>query len=186
MEPGGHGTGKGGSLRRQAHYQAAAQFGVPKSSLGDRVSGRVASDCVPGQRPLLSTSDNSAMAEYCLYSAKHGFPLTKPQVLAHALAIYNKRHPESPKVALGQTWWINFRERNCQHLTFRTPDIIDRGRASCAKRGPIDEYFKLLEATLEQNGLREKTRQIYNCDETGFQLDTIRRKVIVPRGTKHA
>ncbi|KAK9531163.1 hypothetical protein VZT92_010605 [Zoarces viviparus] len=33
--------------------QAAQQFGVPKSSLSDRVSGRVSSDCVYGQRTLI-------------------------------------------------------------------------------------------------------------------------------------
>ena len=166
--------------------QAAQQFGVPKSSLSDRVSGRVASDCVQGQRPLLTPADEYSLVEYLLYSASHGFPLTKPQVLAHALAIYNLRHQDAPKTVLGQTWWINFRERHHHRLTARTPDIIDRGRASCAKRGAIEEYFRLLTTTLEEHGLREKPRQIYNCDETGFQLDSARRQVIVPRGTKHA
>ncbi|XP_071381368.1 uncharacterized protein [Centroberyx affinis] len=166
--------------------QAAKRFGVPKSSLSDRVSGRVASGCVHGQRPLLAPEDENSLVEYCLYSASHGFPLTKPQILAHALAIHNYRHPNNRKTAVGQTWWINFRERHHHRLTARTPDIIDRGRASCAKRGPINEYFRLLTATLEEHGLREKPRQIYNCDETGFRLDSMRRKVIVPRGTKHA
>jgi len=166
--------------------QAAQEFGVPKTSLSDRVSGRVSSDCVPGQRTLLTPADEDSLVEYLLYSASHGFPLTKPQVLAHALAIYNLRHQAAPKTGLGQTWWINFRERHHHRLTARTPDIIDRGRASCAKRGPIEEYFKLLTTTMEEHGLREKPRQVYNCDETGFQLDATRRKVIVPRGTKHA
>ncbi|XP_031698045.1 jerky protein homolog-like, partial [Anarrhichthys ocellatus] len=166
--------------------QAAQQFGVPKSSLSDRVSGRVSSDCVYGQRTLLTLEDEDSLVEYGLYSDSHGFPLTKPQVLAHALAIYNLRHREAQRTVLGQTWWINFRERQHHRLTSRTPDIIDRGRASCAKRGPIEEYFGLLTTTLEEHGLREKPRQIYNCDETGFQLDSTRRKVIVPRGTKHA
>uniref|UniRef100_A0A8C2ZHE7 HTH CENPB-type domain-containing protein n=1 Tax=Cyclopterus lumpus TaxID=8103 RepID=A0A8C2ZHE7_CYCLU len=166
--------------------QAAQLFGVPKSSLSDRVSGRVSSDCVLGQRTLLTPADEDSLAEYCLYSASYGFPLTKPQVLAHALAIYNERHQAAPRTVLGQTWWINFREWHHHRLTARTPDIIDRGRASCAKRGPIEEYFRLLTTTLEEHGLREKPRQIYNCDETGFQLDSSRRKVIVPRGTKHA
>lgn len=121
--------------------------------------------------------------EYCLYSASHGFPLTKPQILAHALDIYNRRHPDAPKNALGETWWINFRERNNYRLT---PDIIDRGRATCVKKGPIEDYFSLLTATLEEHGLKEKPRQIYNCDETGFQLDSARRQVTVPRGAKHA
>ncbi|XP_078140067.1 uncharacterized protein LOC139925965 [Centroberyx gerrardi] len=166
--------------------QAAKRFGVPKSSLNDRVSGRVASGCVHGQRPLLAPEDENSLVEYCLYSASHGFPLTKPHIQAHALAIYNRRHPNAQKTAVGQTWWINFRERYHHRLTAWTPDIIDHGRASCAKRGSINEYFRLLTATLEEHELREKPRQIYNCDETGFQLDSMRRKVIVPRGTKHA
>lgn len=163
--------------------EAARQFGVPKSSLSDRVSGRVASDCTRGQRQLLTPEDENSLVEYCLYSASHGFPLTKPQILAHALDIYNRRHPDAPKNALGETWWINFRERNNYRLT---PDFIDRERATCVKKGPIEDYFSLLTATLEEHGLKEKPRQIYNCDETGFQLDSARRQVTVPRGTKHA
>ncbi|XP_028428578.1 uncharacterized protein LOC114552133 [Perca flavescens] len=166
--------------------QAAMRFGVPKSSLSDRVSGRVASDFSICRRSLLTHADEDSLVEYCLYSALHGFPLTKPQVLAHALAIYNLRHQDAQRTALGQTWWINFRERQKDRLTSRTPDFIDRGRASCAKRGPIEDYFRLLTTTLEEHVLREKPRQIYNCDETGFQLETNRRQVIVPRGTKHA
>ena len=146
--------------------QAAQEFGVPKTSLSDRVSGRVSSDCVPGQRTLLTPADEDSLVEYLLYSASHGFPLTKPQVLVHALVIYNLRHQAAPKTGLGQTWWINFRERHHHRLAARTPVIFDRGRASCAKRGPIEEYFKLLTTTMEEHGLREKPRQVYNCDET--------------------
>ena len=71
--------------------QAAKRFGVPKSSLNDRVSGRVASDCVHSRGPLLTPADENSLVEYCLYSASHGFPLTKPQVLAHALG-WSGRH----------------------------------------------------------------------------------------------
>jgi len=84
--------------------------------------------------------------------------------MAHALAIYNHRHQAAPRAVLGQTWWINFRERHHHRLTSRTPDIIDRGRASCAKRGPIEEYFRLLTTTLEEHGLREKPCQSTRLD----------------------
>uniref|UniRef100_A0AAV2LVG0 HTH CENPB-type domain-containing protein n=1 Tax=Knipowitschia caucasica TaxID=637954 RepID=A0AAV2LVG0_KNICA len=114
---------------RLSYRQAAVHFGVPKSTLRDRVSGKVASDSTYGQRPLLSEKDENALVEYCLYSASFGFPLTKSQVVTHALAIFNRHHPQTPKVALSQTWWVNFRERQKQRLTTRTPDIIDRGRA---------------------------------------------------------
>uniref|UniRef100_A0AAV2MQ26 Transposase n=1 Tax=Knipowitschia caucasica TaxID=637954 RepID=A0AAV2MQ26_KNICA len=171
---------------RLSYRQAAVHFGVPKSTLRDRVSGKVASDSTYGQRPLLSEKDENALVEYCLYSASFGFPLTKSQVVTHALAIFNRRHPQTPKVALSQTWWVNFRERQKQRLTTRTPDIIDHGRASCAKRGPVEDYFNLLSSTMDRYGLRGKPHCIFNCDETGFQLDSQRRKVVVPRGTKHA
>lgn len=164
--------------------QAAAQFRVPKSSLSDRVSGRVAFDCVHGQKALLTPEDENSLVEYCLYAAGYGFPLTKPQILAHALALYNVRHPQAPRVTLSQTWWINFRERHRQKLSAWTPHI-KRGRVLYAKKGAIERYFNLLTETLEEYGLREKPHQIYSCDETGFQLDSNRkRKVAVPQGAK--
>ncbi|KAF1371424.1 hypothetical protein PFLUV_G00278470 [Perca fluviatilis] len=55
--------------------QAAMRFGVPKSSLSDRVSGRVASDFSICWRSLLTHADEDSLVEYCLYSALHGFPL---------------------------------------------------------------------------------------------------------------
>ncbi|XP_028430494.1 uncharacterized protein LOC114553485 [Perca flavescens] len=133
--------------------QAAMRFGVPKSSLSDRVSGRVASDFSICRRSLLTHADEDSLVEYCLYSALHGFPLTKPQVLAHA---------------------------------WPSTTSATRMRRGPRLRGPIEDYFRLLTTTLEEHVLREKPRQIYNCDETGFQLETNRRQVIVPRGTKHA
>jgi len=56
---------KAGRLTLQ---QAAQQFGAPKSSLSDRGSGRVSSDCVPGQRTLLTPEDEDSLVEYCLDS----------------------------------------------------------------------------------------------------------------------
>ncbi|XP_068581146.1 uncharacterized protein [Cebidichthys violaceus] len=112
---------------RQTLRHAAKQFGVPKSSLSDRLSGRVAMDCFYGQSQLLSPEDESSLVEYCLFSASHGCPLRKYQVVAQALAIYNYRNPHKPRTVLGQTWWINFRERNHHRLTSKTPDVVDHG-----------------------------------------------------------
>ncbi|XP_071776472.1 uncharacterized protein LOC139928027 [Centroberyx gerrardi] len=158
--------------------QAAKVFKVPKSSLCDRLSGKVTSGCHIGRSTYLSTEDENSLVDYWLYSASHGFPVTKPQVLAHALAIYNLRHPDDPKTTLGQTWWINFRERH--HHRLGTLDVIDRGKAACTKTGPIEDYFHLLSKIMEEHGLREKPRQIYSCDKTGFLV------VNVSRATKHA
>ncbi|TDH04544.1 hypothetical protein EPR50_G00133710 [Perca flavescens] len=44
--------------------QAAMRFGVPKSSLSDRVSGRVASDFSICRRSLLTHADEDSLVEY--------------------------------------------------------------------------------------------------------------------------
>lgn len=138
------------------------------------------------QRQLLTSGDINFLVEYCLYSTSHGFPLMKPQVLAHTLAIYNQRHPDTPKTVLGQTWWINFLWEASSH-----PDSLDSRHHRpwediLHSEGPIEDYFRLLTATLVEHGLREKPRKIYNYNETGFQLDSARRHAIVPQGTKLA
>lgn len=49
----------------------------------------------------------------------------------------------------------------------------------------IQEYFELLEKTLIENNIRDKSDRIYNCDETGMVLDSTNDKVIAQRGVKH-
>ncbi|KAJ8353655.1 hypothetical protein SKAU_G00212220 [Synaphobranchus kaupii] len=38
---------------------------------------------------------------------------------------------------LSRTWWRNFRQHHHVDLTMRTPEIIDRGRAVCAREQHI-------------------------------------------------
>ena len=147
--------------------QAAQEFGVPKTSLSDRVSGRVSSDCVPGQRTLLTPADEDSLVEYLLYSSSHGFPLTKPQVLVHALAFYNLRHQASPR-----PWGQATPSPDCpdprHHWSWE--GIL---RQEGANRG-------IFEAPHHHHGgarVKGGTCQVYNCDETGFQLEATRRKV---------
>ena len=44
----------------------------------------------------------------------------------------------------------------------------------CEPKDEIEEYFDLLEETIDRNGLRDKPEQIFNCDcncdESGFPL----------------
>ena len=64
-------------------------------------------------------------------------------------------------------------------------DKLDRGRARNANKLVIQEYFELLEKTLIENNIRDKSDRIYNCDETGMVLDSNNDQVIAQRGAKH-
>jgi hypothetical protein len=49
----------------------------------------------------------------------------------------------------------------------------------------MDIFFASYKKDLEESVLREKHRQIYNCDESGFRSDQCRHTVLAARGVKY-
>ncbi|XP_026185028.1 tigger transposable element-derived protein 6-like isoform X2 [Mastacembelus armatus] len=159
--------------------QAAKEFGVPKSSLGDRVSGRVTPGSRSGPAQLITSADEELLVEFSLYMSKHGFPLTKQQLVSFASSIYKRQHRRVAFSKLGQTWWLNFRKRQEKNITIQPADNVVRGRTVCVRKEAVDQFFHLLNTVMDTHGLRDKPHQIFNCNETGFQLG--RKRVILPK-----
>lgn len=159
--------------------QAAKEFGVPKSSLGDRVSGRVTPGSRSGPAQLITSADEDLLVEFSLYMSKHGFPLTKQQLVSFASSIYKRQHRRVAFSKLGQTWWLNFRKRQEKNITIQPADSVVRGRTVCVRKEAADQFFHLLSAVLDTHGLRDKPHQIFNCNETDFQLG--RKRVLHPK-----
>lgn len=78
-------VGRGLSLRR-----AAEMYGVPKSTLHDHMSGKIALGAHPGQDPYLSTEEEE-LASFLVQTAKIGYPHTKSQVLALVQQMVNEK-----------------------------------------------------------------------------------------------
>ncbi|KAM7374175.1 hypothetical protein PAMP_006849 [Pampus punctatissimus] len=159
--------------------QAAKEFGVPKSSLGDRVSGRVTPGSRSGPAQLITSADEELLVEFSLYMSKHGFPLTKQQLVSFASSIYKRQHRRVAFSKLGQTWWLNFRKRQEKNITIQPADSVVRGRTVCVRKEAVDQFFHLLSTIMDAHELRDKPHQILNCNETGFQLG--RKRVILPK-----
>lgn len=151
--------------------QAAKEFAVPKSSLGDRVSGRVTPGCRSGPPQLITSADEELLVEFSSYMSKHGFPLSKQQLVSFASSIYKRQHPRVAFSKLGQTWWLNFRKRQEKNITIQPADnVVVRGRTVCVRKEAVDQFFHLLSTVMDARGLRDKPHQIFNCNETVFQL----------------
>lgn len=150
--------------------QAAKEFGVPKSSLGDRVSGRVAPGSRSGPAQLITSADEELLVEFSLYMSSHGFPLTKQQLVSFASTIYKRQHRRVAFSKLGQTWWLNFRKRQEKKITIQPAENVVRGRTLCVRKEAVDQFFHLLSTVTDAHALRDKPHQIFNCSETGFQL----------------
>lgn len=159
--------------------QAAKEFGVPKSSLGDRVSGRVAPGSRSGPAQLITSAEEELLVEFSLYMSKHGFPLTKQQLVSFASTIYKRQHRRVAFSKLGQTWWLNFRKRQEKNITVQPADNVVRGRTFCVRKEAVDQFFLLLSTVVDTHGLRDKPHQILNCNETSFQLG--RKKAALPK-----
>ncbi|XP_069002783.1 uncharacterized protein [Embiotoca jacksoni] len=159
--------------------QAAKEFAVPKSSLGDRVSGRVTPGSRSGPAQLITSADEELLVEFSIYMSKHGFPLTKQQLVSFASSIYKRQHRRVAFSKLGQTWWLNFRKRQEKNITIQPADNVVRGRTVCVRKEAVDTFFHLLSTVVDAHGLRDKPHQIFNCNETGFQLG--RKRVILPK-----
>ena len=61
---------KGGASVREA----ALKFGIPKSTLGDRVSGRVLSGATSGPATYLNSSEEEELVRFLLGCAEIGYP----------------------------------------------------------------------------------------------------------------
>ena len=161
--------------------RAAQQFGVPKTTLKVRLSGRVPHGRVSGPEPYLNKEEEQDLVDFLIQMAKLGYGKTKKDVLSIV-----KRTVESKGITKkfnGEGWWTRFKQRN-PSLRLRVADPLAMVRSVCTHKEVIDEYFKLLEQTLDTLGLKNIPPQIYNMDETGVPLDAKQLKRIAPKGMK--
>ena len=164
--------------------KAAEEFGVPRSTLFDRVNGRVQFGAHSGPARYLSDQEEKEMVRFLIGCARVGFARNRKQVLAlvrAAHAIKRGKEPDEVHVTMG--WWNSFCKRHPQ-LTVRSASRLAYNRAVAQDPEVINRYFDLLEETLTQNGLLNEATRIFNCDESGFPLAHKPGKVICQRGLK--
>ena len=63
-------------------WQAAAEHNVPKSTLGDQVSGRVKQGAVSGPPKYLSTADEEELVRFLLGCVAIGYASSRKEVIA--------------------------------------------------------------------------------------------------------
>ena len=61
--------------------KAALEYGVPKTTLLDRISGRVVHGTKPGPKPYLTMEEESELATFLIEVCKMGHGKTKHEVI---------------------------------------------------------------------------------------------------------
>ena len=165
--------------------KAAMDFNVPKSTLGDRVSGRTEHGKKSGPEQILALEDEKKLAAYLIDVSKQGYGKSKEIILYMATQIAIKRGKEV-KGCLSEMWWRNFLKRNPE-ISLRATQNFGLVR-TLVKRETIEAFYKRLLETLTTNeygSLLDKPHLILNCDESGFEFDAINKIVAAARGAKH-
>ena len=167
-------TKEGLSIRR-----AALQFNVPKSSLGDRVSGRVAHGTMSGPPKYLTDAEEIEIVHFLTRTAAIGYPKSRKDVMGLVQQVLDSKGLGK---SLTSGWWESFIHRH-PNLSLRTAAPMSLVRAQASDPEMVSRYFDLLEQTLVENDLRGKPGQIFNMDESGMPLDPKSPKVVVERGS---
>lgn len=164
------------SIRR-----AAEAFGVPKSTLQDRITGKVQFGTLSGHNRYLSDIEEIELVSFLMGCASIGYPKTVKQILSIVQNVVNQKGKCSV-VTVG--WWQSFQRRHPE-LSLRCAEPLSTSRVKVST-DVLHKYFSVLEETLEENNIFDQPCQIFNADETGMPLNPAIPKVVVKKGIHKA
>ena len=162
-------------------HRAAEEYGIPKSTLHDRVVGKVLAGSKSGHRRRLSSTVEIELVNFLDHCGSLGYSRSKQEVIQLAQSTVDMKGI-SAKVTAG--WWKSFQSRHSK-LTLRQLEPMSHCRMAAVSDSVLTNYFDLLESTLTQCNLTEHPGQIFNLDESVFPLSPKAPNVVAKRATKH-
>ena len=167
---------------RMGVNRAALEFGVPRTTLKDRIAGRVVHGTRSGPKPYLTPQEEKELADFLVSCSKMGYGKTRGEVLKIVEAIAKKKGVKVQGY-ISDGWWCRFRERWPQ-LSLRKGDPFSQVRSEMTTREVFEGFFDLLRETLEKADVIDKPAQIHNCDESGMPLEHKMPRTVAQKGTK--
>ena len=162
--------------------RAAKQYEVPRTTLRDRLDGRVDLNAKPGRKALLSDTEEKKLIDYASYRAQLGIGFGKNSFLKYAANLAKKYRKPFKNSYPSNRWWQALQKRHKKKISLRQPEGTASVRHQCMDSVKVQKYFSCLKEVLSTvNG----PTQIWNMDETGLQLDVKPRKIVAATGTKY-
>ena len=150
---------------------------------------------------LLSKEEEDAVSRYLVWQQDRGLPLYRSQVKAlireiHGTAVASGERRKPINIVNGPSnkFMREFDKRHPE-VSMRWGESVDRGRINMASKKTINEYFDLLKQSLIKHGIATTdsdgnitdiaSEKVYLADETGWGVQSKRRKVYAAKGAKH-
>lgn len=176
------------SLRRRIGVRGiAAYYKVPKTTLNNRVTGKVGGfkHMSGGENQLFSDAEELELANCITKHSTSGFGFTPIQIrqLGYEFAAEVIKRPDDvDKDLLSKNWLRRFLNRY-PHLSSRMPQQMSRYRATCANRNTIFTWFGFVRDLFDRYGIVEAAC-VWNVDETGLMDIPKPRRIIAPKKLK--
>ena len=166
---------------RQAHQT----FGIPRSTLSDKVNGNMTSQR-RGPEPYLGWEVEERIASWLKKMARVGYGQTCDTLFDKVQDIVTRLEIPTPFPDGRPTknWYYLFM-KHFPYLGIRQAQLLSRERAGVTRKG-IEEWYKEFRGYLIETGnmdILQELNRIFNCDKTGFQIAPKPPKIIAERGT---
>lgn len=154
--------------------KAFFRYSIPRSTLGDRLSGRALPGSKSGPPRLLTDREESELENFLFDCSKIGYGKTRKDVMSIVNRFLHYRGINNP---VSNGWWSSFCKRH--------PDVVLRSPASLARSRYLATNQGMLEEHIIKLGLEDKPSQIFNVDESGLPLNPKPPKTVNRRGMKN-
>ena len=174
---------------RMTCFAASTTFGVPRSTLRDKLSGRSPEGRQMGPNPVLTRAEEASLTTFCIKLLKCGFPINRNDLLDIVQKVVKEDKRKTPFTddRPGKYWFYGFLQRNPQ-LTERFPEKLTGGRATVTE-AHIRKWFADIETYIveeERAGdVLLDPHRVFNFDESHFLLAKKRGTVLGPVNYKN-
>jgi hypothetical protein len=146
---------------------AAKSFDIPRTTLRSRVNGTAPKRGSIAKNRLLTLTEEETIVQWILSMDRRGMP-PRVAAIAEMGAILLKERGESGHV--GKNWYQKFINRH-EAIKTKYNRKYDYQRAQCEDPEVIRAWFHRVQSTIVEYGILPE--DIYNFDETGFQMGVI-------------
>ncbi|CAG2243836.1 unnamed protein product [Mytilus edulis] len=162
--------------------KAAEMFIIPKSTLADRVSGRIDVDAEDGKKKkqCLRKRMREKLSEYAEKRASLGIGFGKKTYLRYAGQLTQKKGINFKNKIPSDKWWRLHKKRFPDTLSLRKPEATAAIRHKQMNPENVGSYFDALKETLLKHQLMNSPEKIWNIDETYLPLSVDSEKVLTP------
>ncbi len=151
--------------------KASKDYGIPRSTLSDAFH-RTGSK--PSERKtVLTAKEENLLVEWIKESGRRGFGKTCDQICEAVKQVLDKA---GRKIEMfkdngpGKSWWWGFKRRH-PDLHMLRPRPLELARAQACSKDVVFTWFDAFEKFLQEHNITSSD-QIFNCDESGFPLQS--------------